>query len=99
MPKQLNGMPGKKPAAPSVKRRPVKSFSTMLEIPKAGGLDRPMRRKVVGVLNWFRHGAAGDRCPTMRRLDIVGRRVDDAVDLRTAASNLALLGRPEQACD
>jgi len=35
MPKQLNGSPGKKPPASSVKRRPVKSFSTMVEILKS----------------------------------------------------------------
>jgi hypothetical protein len=35
-------MPGKKPPVPSVKRRPVTSFSTIVEILKAGCLNRPM---------------------------------------------------------
>ena len=36
MPKQQrpNGMPGKKPPAPSVKRRPVRPFSTLVEMLK-----------------------------------------------------------------
>jgi hypothetical protein len=34
MPEHPNGTPGKKPRAPSVKRRPVRSFSSMVEILK-----------------------------------------------------------------
>jgi len=34
MPKQPNGTPGKKPPVPSITRRPILSFSTMVEILK-----------------------------------------------------------------
>jgi hypothetical protein len=35
MPKHPNSKPGKKPPEPSVKRMPVESFSTMVEILKS----------------------------------------------------------------
>jgi hypothetical protein len=35
MPEHRNGTPGRKPPAPSVKGRPVGSFSTMVEILKS----------------------------------------------------------------
>jgi hypothetical protein len=46
---QPNGTPGKKPPVPSVKRRPVMSFSTMVEILKSRKLRRADEMKLYQV--------------------------------------------------
>ena len=63
---QPNGTPGKKPPAPSVTRRPVRSFSTWWKFSKVGSLDGPTMLRQAAAPRRFRYGVAGDRTPLDR---------------------------------